>query len=57
MANEQDTIMQTIAQAAVEAARAGVQTLAVAQRHNNDRMQNAVAKIGRPIIHQPKLNW
>ena len=57
MATEQDTIMQAIAQAAIEAARVVVQAMAIVRTHRNDRMQNAVSKIGRAIMRQPTFNW
>ena len=57
MANEQETIMQAIAQAVVKAARAMVQAMAVARTDNSDRMQSVVPKIGRLIMQQPIANW
>ena len=47
MAPEQDTILQAIAQAAVEAGGTD----------NNSRMQNAVPKIGGLVMQQPTFNW
>ena len=57
MATEQDTIMQAIAQTAIEAARAVVKAKDVARTVKNVRMQNVVPKISGPIRQQPTFNW
>ena len=56
MATEQDPTLHAIAQAAIEAARAVVQAMTEVIKDNNDRMDNAVFKIGRPIMQQPTFN-
>ena len=56
MATEQDTIMQAIAKAAVEAATSAVQAMTVARKDNKDRMENLIPKIGSLIIQQLMLN-
>ena len=48
MAAEQDTIMQAIAIV--------LQAMTVVRIDNNDRMQNAVHKIGRPAMQQSTFN-
>ena len=50
MATEQDTIMQAIAQAVVEAVRVVVQTMALVRTEGNEGMQNVVHKIGGHIM-------
>ena len=49
--------MQAIAQAVVEAARVVVQVMVTVRTDNSDRMQNAVPRIGRPVMQQPLFNW
>ena len=49
--------MQAIVYAAVEAARAVVQTMVVARKENNDRMENTICKIGGTIMQQSMFNW
>ena len=49
--------MQTIVQGAVEAARVMNNAMAVVRIDNNNRAQNAVSMIGRPLIQQPTFNW
>ena len=56
MATEQDTIMQAIAQTAIEAARAVVKAKDVARTVKNVRMQNVAPKISGPIRQQPTFN-
>ena len=50
MVTEQDTLIQAIPQATVEAARVVLQAIAVLRTEHNDRMHNVVPKIGRPIM-------
>ena len=56
MVPEQDTIMQAIARAANGAARVVVQAMAIVRTDRNDRMQNAVPKIGRAIMRKCTFN-
>ena len=57
MATEQDTIMQAITQAAIEAARVALWAMAAARTDNNDKIQSVILKIGIPIMQQPTFNW
>ena len=45
--------METIAQAAGEAARVVVQDMAVMRTGSNDRMQNVIPKLGSSVMQQP----
>ena len=57
MTTEQDTIMHATAQAAVGAARVVIQATTAVRTDNNERMLDAVPKIGRSIMHQHMCNW
>ena len=56
MATEQMNITEAIAQAVAWAARAAVKAMPVARTDNGER-NNAVPKIGRPVMKQPIFDW
>ena len=44
-------------QAAIEAATAVIQAMAVVRTDNNDRMQNVVPKTSGHVMQQSTFNW
>ena len=57
MVSEQTNITKALAQVAAEAARDAVQSMAMSNTDNTQRIQNVVPIIGRPFKNQPTFDW